>query len=57
MHIRKRALNTTWIIGFVLAFAGLALTWPADAERPTNPPNILLFILDDVGIDQMKTFG
>jgi len=57
MHTRTRALNTAWIIGFVLAFAGLALTWPADAERPTNPPNILLFILDDVGIDQMKTFG
>ena len=24
---------------------------------PDNPPNILFFILDDVGIDQMQSFG
>src|SRR5262249_9488104 len=52
MQRRKRALDTAWIIGFVLALAGRL----ASAAPPTKP-NILLFILDDVGIDQMTTFG
>ena len=46
-----------WIIGLVLASAGLALTAPASANPPEKRPNILLFILDDVGIDQMTSFG
>jgi Sulfatase len=46
-----------WIIGLVLASAGLALTAPASAKPPEKRPNILLFILDDVGIDQMTSFG
>src|SRR5262245_38704779 len=46
-----------WIIGLVLASAGLALTAPSNAKPPEKRPNILLFILDDVGIDQMKIFG
>jgi len=48
-------------LDFVLAFAGLALTGTPSAETkkppPKTPPNILLFILDDVGIDQMAVFG
>src|SRR5262245_32458677 len=57
MQRRKRALDAVWIIRLVLAFTGLALTGPASAKPPTKPPNILLFIMDDVGIDQMKSFG
>ena len=28
-----------------------------DSLRPEQPPNIIFFILDDVGIDQMQSFG
>ena len=28
-----------------------------DSLRPEQPPNIIFFILDDVGIDQMRAFG
>lgn len=37
--------------------------WPADAARPrggvrpSDTPNILLIVMDDVGVDQMKLFG
>ncbi|MEO8302867.1 MAG: sulfatase-like hydrolase/transferase [Betaproteobacteria bacterium] len=51
----SRGRGIGYIAGAVLLLAGLASTAPAAA--PANPPNILLFILDDVGIDQMSAFG
>jgi len=58
----ERLVHWAWRVGFTLALAGLALAGPANAKPPPKPPakappNILLFILDDVGIDQMKAFG
>ena len=41
----------------VLASACLGWLVPAAAKPPGSPPNILFFVLDDVGIDQMKVFG
>src|SRR5438034_4778891 len=50
----------------VLLFALVISPWPAAAAGPPVaagppasrvPPNILLIILDDVGIDQMRIFG
>jgi hypothetical protein len=35
----------------VLALACLAWTAPAAATSPVQRPNILFFVLDDVGID------
>src|SRR6185436_19201194 len=46
-----------WIVGIVLTLAGLAGMAPATARGPVDRPNTLFFILDDVGIDQMKVFG
>lgn len=43
--------------GLALALAGFAWIAPAAAKPPADPPNILFFVLDDVGIDQMKVFG
>lgn len=34
-----------------------AIAAPATARPPAERPNILFFVLDDVGIDQMKVFG
>ena len=45
------------IVGIVLSLAGFAWMAPATAKPPPDRPNILFFILDDVGIDQMKVFG
>ena len=41
----------------VLASACLGWLAPAAAKPPAGRPNILFFVLDDVGIDQMKVFG
>ena len=45
------------IVAIVLCLAGLAWMAPAAANPSADRPNILFFILDDVGIDQMKVFG
>lgn len=59
MHAWKslRIESIRWIVGIVLSLAGLAWVAPATAKPPPERPNILFFILDDVGIDQMKVFG
>jgi hypothetical protein len=46
-------------LGFLLLSAGFsaALAAPAAPGKPAQPPNILFFIMDDVGIDQMAVFG
>jgi len=45
------------LIGIVCALAGMTLTASAAPHSPPHRPNILFFVLDDVGIDQMKVFG
>ena len=45
------------VAGIVLALACLAWIAPTAARSPVERPNILFFVLDDVGIDQMKVFG
>jgi hypothetical protein len=45
------------LAGIVLALAALTSTASAAGELPSSRPNILFFVLDDVGIDQMKAFG
>lgn len=59
MHARSSpaARRNGSLVGIVLALAGLAWTAAAVARPPTDRPNILFFVLDDVGIDQMKVFG
>jgi arylsulfatase A-like enzyme len=47
-------------LGLVCLFgwqAGITPPGFAEAARPTNPPNILFIVMDDVGIDQMRVFG
>ena len=51
-----RMARLRWLAGSVLALAGCAWLVPAAAKAPDRP-NILFFVLDDVGIDQMKAFG
>ena len=46
-----------WMAGILFALAGLACVAPTAAHDRTSTPNILLVILDDVGIDQMKVFS
>ncbi len=46
-----------WIVGIALSLIGFAWITPATAKPPPDRPNILFFVLDDVGIDQMKVFG
>ena len=53
---RIRAARLRWLAGGVLALAGFAWLVPAMSKAPDRP-NILFFVLDDVGIDQMKAFG
>lgn len=54
--------HTKWLVAFA-AMAGLAgcggSSGDDQAQTPDtpNPPNILLVIMDDVGIDQMESFG
>src|SRR5262245_21061165 len=36
---------------------GTAVAAPANSDRAGRPPNILFFIMDDVGVDQMRSFG
>jgi Sulfatase len=54
-NLRVECLRT--IVGALLIMAG-SISLPAAAARPPpDRPNILFFVLDDVGIDQMKIFG
>ena len=57
MWNRLRIRCTRGIVCVVVSMAGLGLVSPATALAPADPPNILFFVLDDVGIDQMKVFG
>jgi len=49
-----RALSLVSLTFLFVATAGAAPSAPSPKKQT---PNILFFILDDVGIDQMKTFG
>jgi arylsulfatase len=31
--------------------------WPAPQRTPDNAPNVIFFVLDDVGYGQMSAFG
>ena len=55
---KKLRVARAWPFGR-LALCVAALAWAATAvgRAPADRPNILFFILDDVGIDQMKVFG
>ena len=57
MWNRLRIRCTRGIVCVVVSMAGLGLVSPATAMAAADPPNILFFVLDDVGIDQMKVFG
>jgi len=49
--------RTAW---FMLVLGCLALVGTANIAHATAPaprPNILFIVMDDVGIDQMKSFG
>ena len=45
------------LAGILLALAAMTSTVTAATRLPDAHPNILFFVLDDVGIDQMKVFG
>ena len=46
------------LVALALLFASFAeAEAPASAGKPPKTPNILFFVMDDVGIDQMKVFG
>ena len=54
--IRSLKVIALWWLSAALAVACLSPAASADQARK-SPPNILFFILDDVGIDQMEIFG
>ena len=46
------------LVSLLLVLLSTVFALPAAAKAPAGqPPNILYFVLDDVGIDQMKVFG
>ena len=55
--LRMGRMRWTVAIALSLAAWAWAAPAPATARRPVDRPNILFFVLDDVGIDQMKVFG
>ncbi|MEO8506603.1 MAG: sulfatase-like hydrolase/transferase [Betaproteobacteria bacterium] len=50
-------LRRDWLLPLALLAAAFLGVAPAVAAPPPPAHNILFFILDDVGIDQMKVFG
>lgn len=63
-RLLENTLNKTLPALLAAALAALTLTAcdsgtksASNDDRPTQPPNILFVIMDDVGIDQMKSFG
>lgn len=60
---RRRAtslLASVTLMGVCLAISGHSLTAETDAARgrkKANLPNIIFFVMDDVGVDQMRLFG
>lgn len=57
MTIRTHALLLAMLLAPLTSVAGGSHTVPPPTLAGTRPPNILFIIMDDVGIDQMKTFG
>ncbi|MCX7107170.1 MAG: sulfatase-like hydrolase/transferase, partial [Methylococcales bacterium] len=53
--MRLTALATIFLSTLILA--GYAQLSEAAVISKLPPPNILFFVMDDVGIDQMKVFG
>jgi len=46
------------LMGWIAALLVLAISGcGSDSGEQAQPPNIIFFILDDVGIDQMSAFG
>ncbi len=54
---KLRASCFNGIVAAVLLAAGIFGLSTAQAQPRGDPPNILYFVLDDVGIDQMRVFG
>src|SRR5215470_9148392 len=52
----RRRLAASVALTFLLN-PGLGALLAAPPPKPPKTPNILFFIMDDVGIDQMLTFG
>jgi hypothetical protein len=59
MHTLTQGRHWQAVMAFRLAFAVLlsALLGTTVRASADGPPNILFFIMDDVGIDQMQVFG
>ena len=50
-------LRKNYLLIASLAISAVLASFPSDAQPPKPAPNILFIIMDDVGIDQMKSFG
>ncbi len=58
MQLHLTPLRARWACWLAAALCALGtVVAPASARPPPERPNILFFVLDDVGIDQMKVFG
>ena len=55
-HLRGLGRRMGWI-ATVLALATSGCNSGSDSNDGPQPPNILFFVMDDVGIDQMRAFG
>ena len=55
---RNRCAGVGRLMGWIAALLVLAISGcGSDSGEQAQPPNIIFFILDDVGIDQMSAFG
>lgn len=54
--IPRPTMPTTLIL-LALTLTAAHATRPRSARQTANPPNIIFVVMDDVGIDQMETFG
>lgn len=53
----RRGRPGRWLSAAAAVLALAAAGCTTDSSNVVKPPNILFFIMDDVGIDQMKAFG
>ena len=51
----RRPRFSYWVLVFILG--GAATYWIIDTRLPERPPNILLIMADDIGIDTLGSYG